>query len=429
MYPYIIFNLKVLFLTLIFKDFMSKKHSDSDDILNRLFQPKPLKVKETLDELFNQRLESLNVSKTVALGIMKMTTRSLDGILSGEQKMLDYTQLVKLANFLGIELEKIATLYLEKLQQVHIDENEIKRTNDVVDFVNEKFNLAELRKVGLIDSLTDYEGMVKSICNYFGLNNIFEYKEPDMNIAFSSGKRAIRNSGIKNWMYLAEQTCIELRNPNEYIQDNLVNYFPQIRWQSIDVDNGLVNVIKHLYQIGITVVFIPSFPSSHIRGATFCVNDKPCIALTDYVGFYPTLWFALIHELYHVLFDWDEILLTNYHISQENQLNFDSESQSEKDADTFARKYLFSKEKMKEAHSFINNPELVRHFAISNNVDPSFVYVFYAFDAPKTDKYAWGRAKKYNPKTDKLKSKLQHNFKTNNSFAEHVKKIRNTVYN
>src|SRR5690606_19754745 len=132
----------------------------------------------------------------------------------------------------------------------------------------------------------------------------------------------------------------------------------------------------HLYQLGITVVFVPSFPSSHIRGATFCVNDKPCIALTDYVGFYPTLWFALVHELYHVLFDWEEILLNNYHISQENKLNFDSESQSERDADNFARKYLFSKEKMQEVQSFINNPDLVRHFAISNNVDPSFVYVF-----------------------------------------------------
>lgn len=408
---------------------MINENSDIDNILNRLFEPKPMKVKDSLSELFIQRLENLNVSKTVALGIMKMTTRTLDGILSGEQKMLDYTQLVKLANFLGIELEKIAALYLQKIQEVHLIENEIQRTNEMVDFVNEKFNLAELRKVGLIDSLTDYDSIVTSICNYFGLKNIFEYKAPDMNIAFSSGKRAIRNNGIKNWMYLAEQTCIELRNPNEYIQENLVNYFPQIRWQSLDVDNGLINVIKHLYQLGITVVFIPSFPSSHIRGATFCVNDKPCIAITEYVGFYPTLWFALIHELYHVLFDWDKILLSNYHISQENHLDFDNESQNEKDADIFARKYLFSKEKMQEAYQFINVPELVRNFAITNNVDPSFVYVFYAFDAPKNDKYAWGRAKKFNPKTEKLKARLQNNFKANNSFAEHIKKIRNTIYN
>ena len=407
---------------------MSENYSDSDDILKRLFAPKPMKVKESLDELFAQRLESLQISKTTSLEIMKMPSRTLDGILSGEQKMLDYTQLVKLANFLGIELERIATLYLEKIQEVHVVENEIKHTNDLVDFINEKFNLAELRKVGLIESLTDYEGMVKSICKYFGLNSIFDYKEPELNIAFSAGKKAKKNCSINNWMFMAEQSCIELRNPNEYSRDKLIEYFPQIRWQCMDVDNGLVNVIKHLFQIGITVVFIPSFPSLHIRGATFCVNDKPCIALTDYVGFYPTLWFALVHELYHVLFDWDEIVQTNYHISQENQLNLDSESQNERDADDFARKYLFSKEKMQEVRSNLNNSDFIKHFSLLNNVNPSFIYVFYAFDAPK-DKYAWGRARKNNPKMDLLKSKLEHGFGTDQSFTDHVKKMRNTIYN
>lgn len=408
---------------------MGNINSDSDDILKRLFEPKPTKIKETLEELFINRLESLNIPKTTALNIMGMSVRTLDGILSGEQKMLDYTQLIKLSNFLGTDLEQIATLYLQKVNEVHNVGNDINRTNEMVEFINEKFNLAELKKVGLIKSLTDYNEIVKSICNYFGLKNIFEYSEPDINVAFSSGKRAKRNCSVKNWVYLAEQSCIELRNPNIYSRDKLIDYFPQIRWQSMDVENGLVNVIKQLFQLGITVVFIPSFPSLHIRGATFMVNDKPCIALTDYVGFYPTLWFALVHELYHVLFDWDEIQLSNYHISQEGQKSLDSESQSEIEADNFAREYLFSKEKTKEASGFINNHEFIKQYAISNNVDPSFAYVFYAFDAPSSDKYAWGRAKKMNPNITKLKSKLEHNFLDDFTFGDHIKKVRNKIYN
>lgn len=408
---------------------MSKDTSDSDDILKRLFEPKPIKIKDTLDDLFVQRLESLDIPKTTALNIMGMSVRTLEGIISGQQKMLDYTQLIKLANFLGIEIEQVATLYLEKVKEVHNVGNDINRTNEMVEFINEKFNLAELKKVGLIKSLTDYDEIIKSICNYFGLKNIFEYSEPDLNIAFSSGKRAKRNCSIKNWVYLAEQTCIELRNPNKYSREDLIEYFSEIRWQSMDVDNGLVNVIKHLFQLGITVVFIPSFPSLHIRGATFEVNNKPCIALTDYVGFYPTLWFALVHELYHVLFDWDEIRLSNYHLSQEGQKNLDSQSQNEIEADNFAREYFFSKEKTREVGTLINDQEFVRQYAISNNVDPSFAYVFYAFDAPNTDKYAWGRAKRLNPNTEKLKSKLQHDFETNFSFGDHIRKIRSKIYN
>ena len=408
---------------------MQKKHP-SDDILKRLFEPKPIKVQESLDELFSQQLKNLNIPKTTAIKIMGMTTRTLDGILTGEQKMLDYTQLVKLSNFLGISLEHGAKLYLEKLQEMHPLVSETKST-DVINFVNEKFNLAELRKVGLIKSLTDYDEIVNSICKYFGLGKISDYSEPEMSIAFSAGKRAKQNCSINNWIYLAEQTCIELRNPNPYNREKLIDYFPNIRWQSMDVENGLVNVIKHLYQLGITVVFVPSFPSLHIRGATFSVNDKPCIALTDYVGFYPTLWFGLIHELFHVLFDWNEILLSNYHVSQDSEKGFDSETPGEKEADNFARQYLFSEEKTLESSRFINNEDYIRHFAVSNNVHPSFVYVFYAFDAPKSDKFAWGRAKKHNPLVaiDKLKSKVQHNFESGISFSEHIKKIRNTIYN
>lgn len=408
---------------------MSKKNLNSDDILKKLFDPKPITVRETLEELFGQRLETLDIPKTTALKIMGMTTRTLNGILSGEQKVLDYTQLIKLANFLGIELEEVATLYLEKLQEVHKLGSDVNRTSEMVDFINDKFNLAELRKVGIIDSLTDYDKIIDSICKYFGLKKIFDYKEPKMDIAFSSGKRAKKNCGVKNWIYLAEQTCIELRNPNSFDREKLIEYFPQIRWHSMDVEDGLVKVIKHLFQLGVTVVLIPSFPSLHIRGATFSVNDKPCIALTDYVGFYPTLWFGLVHELYHVLFDWSEIQMSEYHISTENQEYFDTTSQNENEADEFARKYLFSKEKTKEVGAFINEHNLVKKFTETNHVDPSFAYVFYAFDSPSTNKYAWGRAKKRNPKTDKIKSKLEHSFESKTTFDDHIKKLRNTIYN
>jgi Zn-dependent peptidase ImmA (M78 family) len=298
--------------------------------------------------------------------------------------------------------------------------------SELVKFINEKFDLAELRKVGLIKTLTDYTEINNSICNYFGLRSIFEYKEPNISIAFSAGKRAKSNCSLNNWIYLAEQKCIELRNPNIYNRENLIEYFPSIRWQSMDVENGLVKVIKQLFNIGITVVIVPSFPSVHVRGATFTINDKPCIALTDYVGFYPTLWFGLIHELYHVLFDWEDIKNSDPHISEE--LGLDSISPLEKAADDFAREYLFSKSKTIESSSFINNDNLVRSYALNNNIDPSFVYVFNAYDAPKTDKYAWGRAKKHNPDIKKLKSKLQHDFENGTSFSDHIKKIRNTIY-
>lgn len=65
---------------------MNKFSSDSDEILKRLFDPKPTKVKESLEDLFLDRLDSLDIPKTTALNIMGMSLRTLDGIISGEQK-------------------------------------------------------------------------------------------------------------------------------------------------------------------------------------------------------------------------------------------------------------------------------------------------------------------------------------------------------
>lgn len=403
------------------------KH-ESDKLLRELFEPKQKKVQESLEELFLNRVASLDISKNKALKIMDMTVRSLDGILSGEQTRLDYIQFIKLANFLGVEIDIVAKLYLDKIKEVHKLEYSYK--NDIVDFINNNFDLAALRKVGLIESLTDYEHINTAICRYFGLKDIFDYSKPNIDVAFSSGKRATMGFSLDNWVWLSKQTCIELRSTYDYNRENLINYFPNIRWHSMNVSSGLVNVIKHLYRLGITVVFIPYLPSIHIRGATFCINNRPCIALTDYVGFYPTLWFALIHELFHVLFDWEEIILDDYHISLENKDNLYSISPQEEAADNFASEYLFSKEKVKKVSQLIRNHELVKEYATANHVHPSFPYLYYAYQARKTNKYAWGKARNQNPTAEMeiLKKKLGNPMKSGVSFDEHIKKIRKIIY-
>ena len=120
--------------------------------------------------------------------------------------------------------------------------------------------------------------------------------------------------------------------------------------------------------------------------------------LTDYKGFYPTLWHCLIHELYHVLFDWDEINKDaySYHISDDSEelLTID---ERETQADDFARKYLFSKEKMEEVRPFIYNQRYINEVAKDNNVHPSIIHNYFAFDNNKNDRMVWARARRYMP--------------------------------
>ena len=171
----------------------------------------------------------------------------------------------------------------------------------------------------------------------------------------------------------------------------------------------------------------PPLPTLHLRGATFSVNNKPCIVLTDYRGFYPTLWFALIHELFHVLFDWDEIITSCYHIS-DNESEQLSVMEKELEANDFAREYLFSKEKTTKIKSNINNISYINSFARDNHVHPSFIYVFYAYDVGKKDSRAWGRATGNNPDIKKMLRPLANPWDNPKTILEHVKSIKSKYY-
>jgi Zn-dependent peptidase ImmA (M78 family) len=126
----------------------------------------------------------------------------------------------------------------------------------------------------------------------------------------------------------------------------------------------LADVIKYLkenrFSVGVTVVFQPSVENLQVRGATMSVNDKPCIVLSDFQKNYPTLWFALLHELHHVLFDFEEINKRVYHLtSAEGDLFL----MDEEKADKFATDFFLHESRLKYASSYINSDYHIKKLA------------------------------------------------------------------
>lgn len=230
------------------------------------------------------------------------------------------------------------------------------------------------------------------------------------------------------WIQSAITYFDDINNPYEYNRKALIEYFPNIRWHSTNVEFGLLTIIKDLFKLGVTVIYQSPLPSLHLRGATFAVNDKPCIVLTNYVNFYGTLWFALIHELFHVLFDWDEIGNNHYHLSddEDNELLV---QEKETEANNFAREYLFPQEKMNQIKNNLNNPYFVNEFAKNNHVHPSIIYVFNAFDSSKTNRASWARARKNEPDISKCISHLENPWENSKPINEIVKNKKLEIYN
>ncbi|MBK9196716.1 MAG: hypothetical protein IPO17_17385 [Flavobacteriales bacterium] len=151
----------------------------------------------------------------------------------------------------------------------------------------------------------------KRLRTFLGLDSIEDYTQELALCGLQPHQRASSNKMLDFWTKSAYQYFVEVANPNEYDRDALKELVTKIRPYTRDVENGLLTVARALYSVGVTVI------TSHtcrtpVRGATFRVNGKPCIALSDFRKSYATVWFALMHELNHVLFDLQHRLLPHH---------------------------------------------------------------------------------------------------------------------
>lgn len=391
------------------------------DLLNSALKP------ESLKELFEMKLTQLEISPTAALEILGISYRTLKGILEGTQKTFDHTSLIKIASLLQEPREKIVKLYLDSLESNY--PTQFATTPEKIKFIKENFDLAILKKDKFIDNLTDFNHIEQRIISRLGLRSIFEYRKPPMDVAFCSGHYQPKNELTRSFWIAAAKTCFEeIDNPHEYDRQALLDYFPQIRWHSTDVQHGLTSVIKSLYKLGVTVIYQPPLHTLQLRGATFAVNDKPCVVLTNYVGFYATLWFALIHEILHVIFDWEEIKIDKYHLTDDGTENL-AVKEKEEETNKYARKYLFSVEKTNAVRPFMNDANYVRDFATNNHVHPSIVYVFNAFDVGDKDRMAWARARRHSPNVMESVGNIDLPWEDKNPIDSIIKKRKLQIYN
>ncbi|PWG78055.1 ImmA/IrrE family metallo-endopeptidase [Pararcticibacter amylolyticus] len=400
---------------------MSKREFDVDELLGGLFP------KESLSDIFEKRLKELDMLPTQSLDILGIEYRALQGFLNGSKKMIDATNIFRLANFLKMPRDKVASLFLDALEKNFSDSD---YPQSKIDFIKANFDLAALRKAGFINSITHYRNIENQINRRFGYASIFEYKPVNKGIAFSSGMIQPKNLQSRQvWIKNAIERFERLNNPYPYDRDRLIKYIPSIRWQCTNVSEGLHYVISDLYRLGVSVLYQSPLSNLHIRGATLVINEKPCIVLTNYRNFYPTLWFALIHEIYHTLFDLDEIKTNVYHVSDDDAKDL-ALKEKENKADCFARDYLFSKDKLAAVRPHINNSSFVNTFAEKNQIHPSFIYLFYAYDSGNDDTKAWQRAQKYNPPFDELIDMLDLKWTDEISIDENIKALKNTqIYN
>lgn len=393
--------------------------SDFIEAFNRLIEPLHISddiSKDPFSVLFERRIEELGITQSRAEAMLGIEKKSLNNILNKEAKRVDIITIIKLAQFLNLPVDDFVKVYLQELPSEQIGDIEKAKKNN---FIVQNFDLPQLHKKKFISSKTDYEAIEKRIVQFFGLNSIYDFANETVTPAFSRTKRSSSDLMREFWVQSALSQFKLLENPNPYNREQLIDLIPKIRPYTKNVSKGLLTVVKALFSLGITVIYQESLPNISVRGATFVVNGKPCIVINDVYKRYPTLWFSLMHELHHVLYDFDEIQQVKYHLTGEPDLWLKEEK-----ANDFAREYLFGKKRSKYIKPFINESILVKEYAEKSQVHPSIIYNFYMYDIDN-----WVRFNKQIPDSSLAVNNLNVNIWESESVKETTERLKKEIFN
>ena len=131
-----------------------------------------------------------------------------------------------------------------------------------------------------------------------------------------------------------------------------------------------------LASCGVALVLLPNLKNCGVNGAVkWLGKDKVVLALNDRRKYADTFWFALFHELGHVLQQRIKVLLVS-EIKKAGLETDDLIQRLETEADAFSQNTLIPKAEYDEFVMICSRgftEEAIRHFAASLNVLPGFV--------------------------------------------------------
>ncbi|RZK48026.1 MAG: hypothetical protein EOO99_11640 [Pedobacter sp.] len=371
---------------------------DIDKLLSNLFKEDD---NPTLAELFNQRLEELDITKTQAYDALGIDKNSIEPILNNEAKQVDTIKLLKIGHFLNLGIEQTIQIYLDHNTVSKVQEFEKAKK---AKFIFENFNLPILKKIGFIPDIRNFPAIEERILTYFGFTDIYEFSNRLIQKLAAKGRFTAAQKFRNFWLRTTTEQFESIANPNPYNREELMALINRIKPYSKNEVDGLYQVCRALYQAGVTILYQSKNPDTSITGATLIINHKPCIVISDTHNFYGTVWLTLLNELYHIIHHFNDIKARTYHIIGESDLWLNNEEE----AFDFARQYFLSDDQLIYIADKINKPKLVEKYAHEWQIHPCLIYHIYCYG----DESEWVHYQHHDP-----------------GIRASIKKINTTLYN
>jgi Zn-dependent peptidase ImmA (M78 family) len=343
---------------------------------------------ESLVDAVIKKYESLDMTKHQFCKILEIDKTSWERIIKGKHQKFDVPMLLKISQFLEIDIKQAIEMYIEHSQSNIIQELETVKKNN---FLTNYFDLKSLKKIGFIKTIQDLKYIEEKIIGFFQFDDLSDYLVQDIRPLFSQTKIKSSDKMLLFWNRIVLEQIKTIQNPYPFDEKRMLTVIPKMREATMDVENGFNNFIQTLFECGVTVIVETYISKTGIRGGTFSYKEKPYIVLTNIYNRYPTLWFTLAHEICHVINDFDYITHQGYHLTGEDTLLNDD--LQEEMANNFAERIFLSEDNAKFIEKYILIDEIVSQYAKSWNVHKSFIYARYL--NTHNDKNNWNKFQKY----------------------------------
>lgn len=271
---------------------------------------------KSLREMLNELLTESDVAVTAVAEEIGINKDSFSEYLKGNYE-LKLNQAIKVMKLLDITESQLVSAYNKEVSEkdlINIEKSER------LSYVLRNFDVPTLKKIGIIKPRAKIEDYEKQICDFFNFKSIYEYDDTSlMPTLFSKSKTFVAQEKEKKmndfWLKCSIYSFSQINNPYEYNRDLLIELLKRISEFTSDRVHGYEKVVLVLFRLGVTVLTQPYISGTRAFGVTMILGGKPCIVITDMSKKYHKLWINLLHELYHVLNDFDILENLLYHIS------------------------------------------------------------------------------------------------------------------
>ncbi|STB41887.1 ImmA/IrrE family metallo-endopeptidase [Clostridium perfringens] len=321
-------------------------------------------VKEYLDEK--------EISEEKLAEILCTSKRNVSEFLKGKSGLTE-----EIANGLEKVLPEISASYWLNLEEKYNEyvllekHNEEKIEIEILKDIANKFKFKEVFK-GLG---WDLKKQAKEMLNILKLDNFNDFNIKYSNLQVDFFEDGGQKEAIAVWLGLCEEEAefqIEEVEKNEYSHEKLeknLKLFKAIA-NNDNLDKSLTSCRKLCNRFGIYFVELEAISNCKVRGALTTFKNHPAIFISRRFKTHDHTWFAIAHELGHLLkhYKTGDLL-----ISMEEEIEKKGEVKEE-EANEFARDFFISKEKYNKFLAEKNFTEKnIELFSIKNKIQPGIL--------------------------------------------------------